>query len=309
VGPAASTGDLVEFESHGWQGPCRYLVLEDCDLATQDDCSTWTASQWDEQAASGIDASGDWVSVRRNTLRNVNFGISASGDHIIVEENLVENFCGDGLRGNGNDQLFAYNTVKNCYDVNENHDDGFQSFSVNGAPPRERITLRGNVIIGYSDPGQPHRGTLQGIGCFDGFYIDWIVENNIVATDHWHGITFLGATGCRVVNNTVVDLNDDSPGPPWIMIDEHKDGRPSSGCLIRNNIAASVNAAAGVTADHNLETTDWEALFVDYAGLDLHLQAGSAAVDAGTVDGAPSTDLEGRARPLGSAVDLGAYER
>ncbi|MBD3220416.1 hypothetical protein GF314_04165 [bacterium] len=221
----------------------------------------------------------------------------------------MENFCGDGLRGIGNDQLFVHNTVRNCYDVNGNHDDGFQSFSVNGAPPCERITLRGNTIIGYTDPDQPHRGTLQGIGCFDGFYVDWVIENNLVVTDHWHGITLLGADGCRVVNNTVVDLNDHDPGPPWIMVTDHKDGRPSVDCLIRNNIAASISAGDGVAADHNLATTDLTAVFVDPAAGDFRPREDSPAIDAGISEHAPTVDLTGRARPRGAAVDLGAFER
>ena len=72
----------------------------------------------------------------------------------------------------------------------------------------------------YEDPNQPFRGTLQGLGCFDGFYIDWVIENNLVVTDHWHGISLCGAVNCRIVNNTVVDANDVSPGPPgfWSIL-------------------------------------------------------------------------------------------
>jgi len=48
-------------------------------------------------------------------------------------------------------------------------------------------------------------------------------------------------------------------------------------------------------------------LFVsDWPGVDLHLQAGSPAVDAGSADGAPADDLEGRRRD--AAPDIGAYE-
>ena len=46
------------------------------------------------------------------------------------------------------------------------------------------MVLRGNTIINYEDPGQPHRGTLQGIGCFDGMFVDWVIENNVVIVDH-----------------------------------------------------------------------------------------------------------------------------
>lgn len=40
----------------------------------------------------------------------------------------------------------------------------------------------------------------------------------------------------------------------------------------------------------------------------FHLQAGSPAIDAGTPDDAPLTDLEGNRRPCGGGVDMGAYE-
>jgi hypothetical protein len=47
-------------------------------------------------------------------------------------------------------------------------------------------------------------------------------------------------------------------------------------------------------------------LFVDAAGGDYHLQAGSPCIHAGTPSGAPATDLEGT--PRDAAPDMGAYE-
>jgi uncharacterized repeat protein (TIGR01451 family) len=41
---------------------------------------------------------------------------------------------------------------------------------------------------------------------------------------------------------------------------------------------------------------------------DLHLQAGSPAVDAGTNTGCPETDLDGNPRPINAVCDMGAYE-
>jgi hypothetical protein len=41
---------------------------------------------------------------------------------------------------------------------------------------------------------------------------------------------------------------------------------------------------------------------------DFHLKAGSPAIDAGTADGAPDTDLDGNPRPSGKGYDMGAYE-
>jgi len=42
---------------------------------------------------------------------------------------------------------------------------------------------------------------------------------------------------------------------------------------------------------------------------DYHLKSGSPGIDAGNSDFAPEKDLEGKSRPLGNGVDIGAYER
>jgi hypothetical protein len=94
------------------------------------------------------------------------------------------------------------------------------------------------------------------------------------------------------------------------MITDHKDGTPSTGSLVRNNLAPTINAdGTGVTSDHNLELPgDVSAYFVDPTHHDLRLLATSPAVDQGTATGAPAYDADGVARPAGVAVDVGAFE-
>jgi hypothetical protein len=53
--------------------------------------------------------------------------------------------------------------------------------------------------------------------------------------------------------------------------------------------------------------TGWPAAWHRWV-FDYHLQPGSPAIDAGTSDGAPTTDIEGHGRPCGTEVDIGAYE-
>ena len=48
------------------------------------------------------------------------------------------------------------------------------------------------------------------------------------------------------------------------------------------------------------------AFAAEWMSYDYHLQAGSPAIDAGTLAGAPATDIEGTSRD--AAPDMGAYE-
>jgi len=315
LAPVYETATLIDLDSHSWTGPIWDCQVQDCFAYSVIDSSSWTLQNWNDLACNGISLDGDRLSAQSNRLLNVNFGITASGEHCQVVDNTVENFAGDGLRGLGDFGTFEGNLIKNCYDVNGNHDDGFQSWSNGpsgvGSGTVYGIVIRGNTFINYEDPNQPFRGTLQGIGCFDGFFEDWVIENNVVMVDHWHGITLMGARNCRIVNNTVIDLNAENPGPPWIRITAHKDGTPSSGCTVRNNLASSYNSdSTGVTEDHNVQIafSAYESEFIDVTQGNLRLLAGSSAVDMGSPDLAPLVDQDGVDRPQLAAWDCGAFE-
>jgi hypothetical protein len=303
---------LIDLDSHNWSGPVHDIVVEDCSIRSVSDTSTWKADDWNQRACNGFQVDGTRMTICNNHLLNVNFGISVSASHSLITGNLIENFAGDGLRGLGNYCTFQYNTVKNCYDVNANHDDGFQSWSVgpNGVGSGEvmGLVLRSNTIINYEDPNQPHRGTLQGIGCFDGTFVDWVVENNVIITDHWHGITLLGARNCLVINNTVLDLNDTRPGPPWIRIGNHKNGTAPVDCVVRNNLATAFTNAAEVREEKNMIIHDPANFFIDADSFDLHLLPDAPAIDAGSYLNTPELDRDRIPRPQGDGIDIGAYE-
>ena len=313
--PDDQAAAIVSVEDHSWHGPSADVLIDRFEVFTVPDERLWgSASDWDRRAWDGIVSDSDRVTVRSSSVRNVAFGIAMSGRGSRVERCTVDGFWGDGLRGLGDDQVFEYNLVKNARQVNKNHVDGFQSWSYGpggvGTGTVRNVTLRGNVFLNFDDPTLPHLASMQGIGCFDGFFEGWVVENNVVVTDHWHGISFYGARNLRIVNNTVLDAAAGQPGPPWIMVTAHKDGTASTGSLVRNNLTTDLALDGGAAvADHNVDLpSDLSGWFVDRAALDLRLAPGSPAIDAGTGDGAPAADADGVARPFGRAVDLGAYE-
>jgi hypothetical protein len=292
--------------------------IEDCDIfsAMDDESQSWSAEEWTNLPGTGINVRAPGVTLLGNRLRNVGYGIAINYDapDAIVSHNHIQNFSRDGLRGIGDNGLFEYNVVLDAYDVDDHHDDFFQSWSYEdgevGTTVVRGVVLRGNTFINFTDPDRPFAGTAQGIGCFDGFFEDWVVENNLVIVNHWHGITFLGARNMRIVNNTVVDNRPgEDPGPPWIDVSAHKDSRASSNILIRNNLVQTITLEADdSTEDHNLLFDDPSELFVDAAGFDLRLLPTAAAIDAGSSEEAPSLDLDRIERPQGEGIDLGAFE-
>ena len=297
---------LVFIESHSWQGPSSKIDIIDCEIYSSD--TPWnTANDWVSKVSDGIYLNSDSINIINNELRNVDMGISIGGNYVNVINNKIINFSGDGIRMVGSHILAEANLIKNCYDVDENHDDGIQSWTTNGAIVDYNI-VRSNIILNYEDENQPLLGSLQGIGCFDGIYHNWIVENNLISVDHYHGITFLGADSCKIVNNTVLDPTPDiTPDGSWIMIDDSKNGIPSSNCLVQNNVANKIIVKAKKRKNFTLTGyTGYDSNFLDYKKSDFHLKPGSVLIDKGIAENAPAKDIENNER-IG-LPDIGAYE-
>ncbi len=308
-------------------GAAEDIEISDNEIFSAPDITAWTVHDWLTKASDGIAVNGNRITAEHNHIKNVYFGLMSSGEHALVRGNTIENFAGDGIRGLGNNSTYEYNTIRDVYSVNDEHHDGFQSWSTGtggvGTGVVAGVTLRGNTIVNYTNPNRPLQGNLQGIGCFDGIFSGWLVENNVIATNMWHGIALFGAIDSKVFNNTVVDLNTTQPGPPWIMITNHKNGTPSKNVVIRNNLAqgsvTGSNTANNIVSDHNLITKDLSAHFLNPSALDFKLKPGSPAIDAGSSDLSPSVDHDEAMRVDDSKIvntgsgtkpyyDLGAYE-
>ena len=65
------------------------------------------------------------------------------------------------------------------------------------------------------------------------------------------------------------------------------------------------NIRGGFRGEGNIEANP---RFADAEGSDYHLTGRSPCIDTGTLEGAPDTDFEGDARPLGDGYDIGADE-
>ena len=214
------------------------IHLSHLSVASTVDSQTWTVPQWRESARDGVFLSGQDVSLTESYIFNVLHGVSSIANGAGIERNTIKNFGGDGIRGIGDDSLYIENTIDTCVDIDDNHDDGFQSWSLDaqGRPGKgvvRNVRVERNKILNGD-----HRFTcyLQGIGLFDGFYEDWVIKGNTITVDHWHGITVMGARNVVVSDNFVTDFRPGKPGAPSITIMAHKDGWLAENSSVERNI-------------------------------------------------------------------------
>ena len=189
--------------------------------------------------------------------------------------------------------------------------------------------VRANVV---------HHIGPSGCSLMYGVYVstpDSSVQNNLIygvanaAIQLWHD-----ATRVKVVNNTVFGSAIGvlvGSGAPYQGTASNDNTRVSNNVLYDNQYGLVEQGAVGA---HNIYTSNlvfqdamYDFLlnsgsvatatvkaapqFVNYqraGGGDYHLSAASPAVDKGDAAGAPTTDLDGAARPSGAGFDIGAYE-
>jgi parallel beta-helix repeat protein len=323
-----NNGSCLSLTSGSFWGEGSTVKLNGLIVKTAENIASWSAGDWVEKAASGISLRDvENVEIVNCTIENVRHGISFDyfSDHSVAVNNTINNYCADGCRLIGNDLLFAYNTITNCYDVDENHDDAIQSYSrgadnTPGTGVLRDVVIRGNLIIGTPDQENPLAGNPQGIGCFDGFFENWIIENNVVVTDHYHGISFYGMRNGKIVNNTVIDQISGNDTSPWILINPHKDGTESENCVVANNIvSSSVSVEGNSVEEYNnyvIGKSNFELnriLFIDPDNYDMHLLINNTTqtniINRGVVfSDLISSKIDHDRKNRTSPPDLGAYE-
>ena len=209
--------------------------------------------------------------------------------------------------------------------------------------PAAKLHTDGNGIIcddwNYTqNPGTPYPfyGLVENNICYNnggaGIKSSWcdniVFRNNIVFknnTDTFNPGTYRGDLYCQDSRNTIW-VNNIAWGDPALnanntaMMDKGApSGKSNVANIWQNNLFfngtnGAVSQAIGDGSSPVLtgNINGVNPLF-DKPGLtdaaDFHLQSGSPAINAGSSTyGIPAADIEGKARPVGSAVDIGSYE-
>jgi parallel beta-helix repeat protein len=304
----------LTIQSRGWTlvniriGASNNIVVGN-HILSQPDVASWNQADWQRNSSTAVSLSGQCATILNNNIENVRWGVLANADHELIQGNIIDNIGDDGIQVRASDVTIRGNRLTNFHDIGDgNHADMIQAVNRSNGVYRD-ITIDSNFGINQTDPNLPFpNAATQGITEFDGQWDNYNVINNVVVTNHWHGIAIYGATNANLLNNTV--LGNNPSRVPWIGVFDSKTGAPPVNNIVRNNLAGAYNyPKSGYIQDHNVTVSKPAAAVfkfdtTNYA-FDLHLKAGSPANGAGTTAGAPNTDIAGAIRV--PPIDAGAY--
>jgi hypothetical protein len=205
------------------------------------------------------------------------------------------------------DCTFRENTVANPYQID--YFGGGAVLNWQGAPSFARCMFKSNTVITYGGAMNNYQSNSTVENCifaqnssgsdggamFNCLYSTVSVMNCNFSGNHAgnEGGAIRDYQACTRVKNSILWGDDAKYGYPELL----------GGCE-----SSMVTYSCVQGGDPGAGNTDTNPLLVgDDAGT-LQLAPGSPCLDAGTADGAPSTDLLGRPRPAGNGVDMGAYE-
>ncbi len=317
-------------------GPADNIVFVSNSFTTQDDVADWKDADWVRLPYQyAFKTFSRCTTLFDNHFYNIRNAASIAGPDNLVMNNLIEAAGNDGFDIMASNLTVRRNVIRAGHHTAAEpmHADGIQGWSLRNTT-NSNVVVEGNTVI---DINQSDDNYMQGISIFDGVWDGLIVSNNLVFTNHWHGIALYGVDHAVVVNNTVL------PSKPnkyltWIAIQASKTRRQSSHVVVRNNIAGQILAGGfDVQVDHNIalgpissrqfradpdllsdadfafneqnvpEDTLFRNLDRASGSHDFHLAPKSPAVESGASDLAPAVDIEGRSRK--SPIDVGAYAR
>jgi hypothetical protein len=157
------------------------------------------------------------------------------------------------------------------------------------------------------------------LGVFsDGVLRNVLVENNFFAstggtvssslglntnTTSWNGLTVRNNRSLVYMRHPVCSGGCSNVTYSGNVSPLVNSGQCVAGVVYRYNVWTGTGQKCGGT-----DKAVGDPLFVNPGAADLHLRAGSPAIDAGDATGAPADDFDGDARPTGAAPDAGADE-
>lgn len=328
-------GSLIHLESNAFHGKGTHVKMKNITLKTTENSSLWSPRNWLDKSANGLYLrSVTNVEFIDSKIENVSLGVTVDykSDNFSIINSEVLSFSHDGMRLCSSEIKCYNNKIIGCIDVDTElpeyrHYDGIQSYSRNekntpGQGIIKNVHIKNNFIAMIPKGSSKKHGNLQGIGCFDGFFENWIVENNIVLTDNYHGISLYGLLNGKIINNTVLDQKIGNDRSPWVMVKDHKTNGVSKNSIVANNIVSRTISISDKSINVNHENNyiighdnldKLNTIFIDLEDFNLNLKDNDITrkhiIDKGSlIKGVYSSDKDFNSITRKGLPDIGALE-
>lgn len=214
----------------------QHNLIEGCTIQSIHDSEGWQQYDWHEQARDGIKLRGWGCKAVNNRIRNVRNCIELYAKNCVAYGNIYHDYSEDGIRPLNHGQNIAYNTGGFVQLGNPDaHRDGMQCWEFHAKSPMlgdlRELAIHHNRF--YNPKESP---IAQGFGSFEGTVRNSYFADNIIITNHEHGLTL--ASG---INNTIernIIAHSDPAQKSWLMLGTNKKGlRPCFGNLVQYNLS------------------------------------------------------------------------
>jgi hypothetical protein len=229
------------------------------------DTAKWTDQDWNNKTYGGLFTRSSCTTVVGNSFFNLHSGYRNGSNQSVMTGNLFKDIVNDSVNFHASHQLIQHNVVlygrNNSYNY-KYHSDGMQGWTNNVATTNRNIVIDGNLVAHYiplyKDKDKKVRDAFayrQGISIFDGMWDNVTISNNIVITNAFCAMSYLGLANSRIFNNTLLSSDPENIDAEMMVLDS-KEGRRSVNVAVSNNIAHVLRVGKGVDYDHNVIVKD-----------------------------------------------------
>lgn len=237
--------------------------------------------------ADGMRFHGSGHLIRRNYIHDINYGVAENSGSPHID--CFQTFADGSYHEAASNVVFEQNTCVNMQaQTAQAVGKAFMIEDANG------LILRNNILRAYR--------VLQAVDSANLQIVNNVFTNRLdLPTAYFPSMITLNNTPNSLIkNNSFFD--------PLSHVIYFENSIAQQGINISNNNAYRSDGknAQGISYPGDLWNVN--PLFVNPAGGDFHLQAGSPLINMGTAVSIVASDFDGRPRPQGSNYDIGAYE-
>jgi len=192
---------IVSVDGDDKNGKTSNITLKNSYIYSESNTVDWSDYDWSSRAINGIYL-GDNASnilIENVFLNNVREGVYIRADNTVIKGSVIKNFAKNGIRIDASDLVVSDNVIRNA--VGEGGSAGIRVH--HRKQPVWNVVITDNIIID-NDGTRVVGKDAAGIISYDDELTNFQVENNVIQTGIYNGITLKYSSESKIQNNIVL---------------------------------------------------------------------------------------------------------